>query len=147
MAFRIVTVPFESERGVFPDNELNTFLLDKKVRSYRVEFFIHAGRPYWSVFIEYEEIEDKNVEKLTQALDERQKLVFERLKAWRKEKGKELGMPVYVVFSNNQLVELAKRLPQTYEAMKSINGIGDKKVKSFGKEVLDILRTFEGNND
>ena len=147
MAFRIVTVPFESDRGVFPDNELNTFLLDKKVRSYRVEFFIHAGRPYWSVFIEYEEIEDRSVEKLTQALDERQKLVFERLKDWRKSKGKELGMPVYVIFSNNQLVELAKKLPQTYEAMKSINGIGDKKVKSFGKEVMDILRSFEENND
>ena len=132
---------------MFPDNELNTFLLDKKVRSYRVEFFIHAGRPYWSVFIEYEEIEDRSVEKLTQALDERQKLVFERLKDWRKSKGKELGMPVYVIFSNNQLVELAKKLPQTYEAMKSINGIGDKKVKSFGKEVMDILRSFEENND
>ncbi len=56
-------------------------------------------------------------------------------------------MPVYIIFSNGQLVELAKRLPQTYEAMKSINGIGDKKVKSFGKEVIEILRTFEGNND
>ncbi len=147
MAFRIVTVPFDNDRGVFPDNELNTFLLDKKVRSYRVEFFIHAGMPYWSVFLEYEEVEDKSVEKLTQALDERQKLVFERLKDWRKSKGKELGMPVYVIFSNNQLVELAKKLPQTYEAMKSINGIGDKKVKSFGKEVMDILRSFEENND
>ncbi len=37
MAFRIITVPFDSERGVFPDNELNTFLLDKKVKTYRVE--------------------------------------------------------------------------------------------------------------
>ncbi len=147
MAFRIITVPFDNEREVFPDNELNNFLLDKKVRSYRVEFFIHAGRPYWSVFLEYEEIEDRSVEKLTQSLNERQKLIFERLKDWRKEKGKEVGMPVYIIFSNGQLVELAKRLPQTYEAMKSINGIGDKKVKSFGKEVMDILRTFEGNND
>ncbi|WP_367363441.1 HRDC domain-containing protein [Mesotoga sp.] len=147
MAFRIITDPFDNEREVFPDNELNNFLLDKKVRSYRVEFFIHAGRPYWSVFLEYEEIEDRSVEKLTQSLNERQKLIFERLKDWRKEKGKEVGMPVYIIFSNGQLVELAKRLPQTYEAMKSINGIGDKKVKSFGKEVMDILRTFEGNND
>ena len=147
MAFRIMTVPFDSDRGVFPDNELNTFLLDKKVMSYRVEFFIHAGRPYWSVFIQYEEIDDKSVEKLITSLGERQKLIFERLKDWRKEKGKELGMPAYIIFSNGQLVELAKRLPQTYEAMKFINGIGDKKVKSFGKEVLDILRTFEGNND
>jgi superfamily II DNA helicase RecQ len=147
MAFRIITGPFDSERGVFPDNELNTFLLDKKVMSYRVEFFIHDSSPYWSVFIQYEEIDDKSVEKLTQSLDERQKLLFERLKTWRKEKGKELGMPAYIIFSNGQLVELAKRLPQTYEAMKSINGIGDKKVKSFGKEVLDILRTFGGNND
>jgi len=86
MAFRIVTVPFDNERGVFPDNELNNFLLDKKVRSYRVEFFIHAGRIYWSVFVEYEEKEDRNVEKLTQTLDERQKLSFERLKEWRKKK-------------------------------------------------------------
>ena len=54
MAFRIITVFFDNERGVFPDNELNNFLLDKKVKSYRVEFFIHAGMPYWSVFLEYE---------------------------------------------------------------------------------------------
>ncbi|CCU85025.1 hypothetical protein PHOSAC3_150025 [Mesotoga infera] len=52
MAFRIITVPFDNERGVFPDNELNSFLLDKKVNNYCVEFFIHAGRPYWGVFLE-----------------------------------------------------------------------------------------------
>jgi hypothetical protein len=66
MAFRIITVPFDNAREVFPDNELNNFLLDKKVRSYRVEFFIHAGRSYWSVFLEYEEIEVTSVEKLIQ---------------------------------------------------------------------------------
>jgi len=65
MAFRIITITFDNEREVFPDNDLNTFLLDKKVKSYRVEFFINAGRPYWSVFLEYEEIEDRSVEKLT----------------------------------------------------------------------------------
>jgi len=37
MAFRIVTVSFDNERGVFPDNEPNNFLLDKKVKNYRVE--------------------------------------------------------------------------------------------------------------
>ncbi len=65
MAFRIITAPFDNDRGVFSDNELNNFLLDKKVNNYRVEFFINAGRPYWSVFLEYEEIEDRSVEKLT----------------------------------------------------------------------------------
>ena len=50
---------------MFSDNELNNFLLDKKVNNYRVEFFINAGRTYWSVFLEYEEIEDRSVEKLT----------------------------------------------------------------------------------
>ncbi len=39
MAFRIVTVSFDNERGVFPNNELNNFVLDKKVNNYRVEFF------------------------------------------------------------------------------------------------------------
>jgi len=62
MTFRIVTVSFDNEMGVFPDNELNNFLLDKKVNNYRVEFFIRAGMAYWSVFVEYEEKEDRNVE-------------------------------------------------------------------------------------
>ncbi|MDK2944452.1 hypothetical protein Y696_00535 [Mesotoga sp. H07pep.5.4] len=65
MAFRIITISFDNEREVFPDNDLNAFLLDKKVNNYRVEFFINAGRTYWSVFLEYEEIEDRSVEKLT----------------------------------------------------------------------------------
>jgi len=38
MAFRIITVPFDNEREVFPDNELNNFLLDKKINNYRVDF-------------------------------------------------------------------------------------------------------------
>jgi len=50
MAFRIVTVPFDNERGVFPDNELNTFLLGKKVENYRVDFFQVDWRQYWSTF-------------------------------------------------------------------------------------------------
>jgi len=50
MAFRIITVPFDSERGVFPDNELNTFLLNKKVKNYRVDFFQVDWRQYWSIF-------------------------------------------------------------------------------------------------
>jgi len=33
MAFRIITAPFDNEREVFPDNELNTILLDKKVKA------------------------------------------------------------------------------------------------------------------
>ena len=48
MAFRIITISFDNEREVFPDNDLNAFLLDKKVNNYRVEFFIHVGGPYWN---------------------------------------------------------------------------------------------------
>jgi len=147
MAFRIITVPFDREKGIFPDSELDTFLLDKKVKNYRVEFFHHAEKHYWSVFIEYEEIVDKKVEKITESLNERQKQIFEKLRNWRREKGRQLGLPVYIIFSNSQLVEMSRKLPKTYEAMKSINGIGDKKVKRFGKEILNILRNFEDNND
>ncbi len=39
MAFRIVTVPFDNERAVFPDNELNNFLLDKKVKNDTVWYY------------------------------------------------------------------------------------------------------------
>jgi len=53
MALRIITVPFDNERGTFTDNEINNFLLYKKLKSYRVQFFSYFGKPYWSIIIEY----------------------------------------------------------------------------------------------
>ena len=60
MEFRIITIPFDSARECFLEEELNSFCLNKRVNQYRIEFFKFGEKPYWSVFIEYETVlEDK----------------------------------------------------------------------------------------
>ncbi len=147
MPLRIITVAFDDLEERFQDEELRAFLIDKRMKSYKAEFLIHCGRPYWSVLIEYEETERKDDERPVEALDEKQKLLLEKLRYWRKEKAQQLGVPVYVIFSNSQMYELARKAPHDYESMKGIRGIGDKKIKNFGKEVLDIVQKSETDHD
>jgi len=69
--FKIITIPFDSSRKSFFEEELNKFCMDKKVNRYKTEFFSENGCTFWTVFIEYEPIisepetrkDDENIEK------------------------------------------------------------------------------------
>jgi len=72
-------------------------------------------------------------------LSEEQASRYERLKAWRKSKAKELDVPAFVIFSDQTLKNLALKNPKTLVDMKFIYGIGEAKVEKFGSSVLKQL--------
>ena len=78
---RILTIPFDSERELFFDDELRSFLLNKKVKLVKPEFFQRDGRPFWSVFVDYEvvlsEPEKKRAGSKEEILDETGKLLLQ----------------------------------------------------------------------
>ncbi len=77
-----------------------------------------------------------------------QQLLLTRVKEWRKQKTEETGVPVYVIGTNKQAIDLVKKAPRTIEAMKSIEGFGKKKIESFEKELVSLIRDFyEAKND
>jgi ATP-dependent DNA helicase RecQ len=65
---------------------------------------------------------------------------FQRLKAWRLEKATVLSVPAFVVFSDATLRSLAEVRPRDQESLRSISGIGQAKLKSYGNEVLALMR-------
>ncbi|MEA3404447.1 MAG: DNA helicase RecQ [Pseudomonadota bacterium] len=68
------------------------------------------------------------------------RIIFDELRALRKEIAESEDVPPYVVFSNATLVEMAKARPQNdYELIK-INGVGESKLARYGFEFLDFLR-------
>ncbi|MEA1989049.1 MAG: RQC domain-containing protein, partial [Pseudomonadota bacterium] len=68
------------------------------------------------------------------------RIIFDKLRALRKEIAESEDVPPYVVFSNATLVEMAKARPQNdYELIK-INGVGESKLARYGFEFLDFLR-------
>jgi hypothetical protein len=54
--YRIFTIPFDADKEVFGDEELNAFLTGKKVHEVKAEFFRMGTKAYWSVFVHYQPV-------------------------------------------------------------------------------------------
>ncbi len=65
--------------------------------------------------------------------------LYKRLHAWRAERADELDVEVYRIVPTTALKAIAKEQPVTLRELKAIKGIGDKRVKQFGAEILDII--------
>ncbi|WP_308188331.1 ATP-dependent DNA helicase UvrD2 [Nocardioides sp. R-C-SC26] len=65
--------------------------------------------------------------------------LFERLRAWRKERASADEVAAFMVFSNATLEQLAELRPTTPAAMLRINGIGKDKLERYGDDVLEVL--------
>lgn len=65
----------------------------------------------------------------------------EVLKAWRTEKSKQRGVMPSVVLSNALMDELAANPPANVEALSQMPWFGEKRVRLYGQELVDLLRT------
>jgi ATP-dependent DNA helicase RecQ len=59
-------------------------------------------------------------------------ILFERLRALRKQLADERKVPAYVVFGDATLRQMAREYPDRLEAMEGITGVGEKKRAEFG---------------
>jgi hypothetical protein len=143
MPVRIITIPFEPHKEIFHDEDLMKFLLNKHVRDLHPEFFQMNGRAYWTVFVNYENVlSDNDANKKQDGLDEGQRLLFTRLREWRKETAEKDGVPVYIIATNKQLMDIIHGTPRTLEMLSHIQGFGKKKVEKHGKEIIGIIDAF-----
>lgn len=68
--------------------------------------------------------------------------LYERLQQLRQQLAKRLGVPAYVVFSNETLREMCRRLPRTERELLKVSGVGEQKLKKFGRAFLDAMETW-----
>ena len=106
MQIRIFTLSFDELSEGFPDEIVTEFCLNKKVHRLDTQFFLQDGRAFWTVAIHYE-IVLKGEDKLRE-LDESQRLLFTKLKKWRKEQAGKEGIPPYLVATNAQFLYMVK---------------------------------------
>ena len=65
--------------------------------------------------------------------------LFEALRAWRRDRAKEMGVPPYVIFHDSTLRGVAATKPGTLKALGAIEGIGDTKLERHGESLLTAL--------
>ena len=141
--FRIITIPFDAEREVFADEILNSFCVNKRIIDYKVEFFVNEDKPYWSVFLEYEPVHhEDNSGDATKDMNTPERVLFNRLRDWRRERAEAEGVPVYIIATNRELRDMVKNAPQSLEALKNIKGYGRKKIERYGKDIVTIIKEF-----
>ena len=71
--------------------------------------------------------------------DEEAKRIQSELKKWRKRKAEELNVPPYIIFGDKTMNDIALKKPHTTDELYDVNGLGEKKVEKFGKEILEIV--------
>jgi ATP-dependent DNA helicase RecQ len=64
---------------------------------------------------------------------------FATLKAWRAQVAKAHDLPAYVVFHDATLAAMAQRQPRTLDELSGISGVGEKKLTTYGPEILRVL--------
>ena len=67
-------------------------------------------------------------------------LLFERLRALRRDLAEEAGVPPYVIFHDSTLREMASERPATPSALGRITGVGARKLEAYGDAFLSALR-------
>lgn len=149
MMIKIVTIPFSTAYGGFNDEELRGFLADKELISASDYLFTKDDIPYIAVVLKYfpyrteaQPISGKKIdsEEWRKLLSEEQMGLFNLLRDWRSKRCKKEGVPPYVLLNNNQLAMIVRGRPQSLGDLAKIEGIGKKKIDSFGQEILEITK-------
>ena len=74
-----------------------------------------------------------------EALSPEEFSLFSRLRDERKRIADAEGVPVYAVFTNEHLAEMAKRRPATLSSLGSIDGMGKARLEKHGARLLAII--------
>ncbi|MDQ6649063.1 MAG: HRDC domain-containing protein, partial [Actinomycetota bacterium] len=65
--------------------------------------------------------------------------LYERLRSWRLDRARELSQPAFCVFTDATLTAIAEAKPTSVAELVAIPGIGQRKLDSFGSDVLALV--------
>jgi superfamily II DNA helicase RecQ len=152
MAYKFITISIQ-DAGV-GEAELNAFLRGRRVLAVERRWVDAGLNSCWAICVDYlermEPVErpprgqGKNRVDYREVLGPEDFAVFARLRQWRKETAEAESVPVYTIFTNEQLAEMARQRVTTREGLERIAGVGDGRIDKYGSQVLDQVRQAAG---
>ena len=68
--------------------------------------------------------------------------LFEALRERRRALASEHGIPPYMIFHDSALIEMARVRPVAEDTMRAVSGVGEQKLRSYGKTFIDVIREY-----
>ncbi|AKU23656.1 DNA helicase RecQ [Massilia sp. NR 4-1] len=75
-------------------------------------------------------------------LTPQEQAIFDKLRWWRVETARAHSVPAYVIFVDATLREIAKAQPTSLDQMRGISGVGEKKLASYGEEIVELIASM-----
>ena len=67
-------------------------------------------------------------------------VLFEALRAWRRDEAHEQHVPPYVIFGDKTLHDIVRLKPRSPAELLLANGVGDSKLQRYGAAVLKVVK-------
>ncbi|MBN1654524.1 MAG: HRDC domain-containing protein [Deltaproteobacteria bacterium] len=138
---------FDPKTVGFDDNDLQEFANGREILNVYEHFFFHDQIPRWVLLISYRDSEislgehgnfDKKKDWRADLSDE-ERILYDGIRRWRNNRAQREGRPPYILLTNQQMAEIAKKRPKTVEALREIPGVGEAKAAGFGSELVALL--------
>lgn len=138
MQIKVFTIPISNPSAT--EDSVNAFLRSRRVVNLTKEFVHNGENSLWAIIVEY--LVDNSTDgakrgkvDYREVLSQEQFALFSRLREIRKEIAGKADVPVYTIFTNEQLAAIATVQPSSRTALQEIPGIGKAKVEKYGDPV------------
>jgi superfamily II DNA helicase RecQ len=155
MALRFFVIPVH-DSGAF-EQELNGFLASHKVVSIDRQLIDQGVNSFWAICVDYlshapgETNRNSNLSRkrvdYKAILPPEDFAVFSQLRDLRKELAQTEAVPVYALFTNEQLAQMVQRRCRSNSDLAQIEGIGESKIDKYAERLLPLLVTLEARPD
>jgi superfamily II DNA helicase RecQ len=145
MPFKMIAVSIRDPGQA--EEEWNAFLRSHRVLSVERRFAEDGASSFWCFCIDYLDRDGSsrgaafNRGKIDykEVLSPEEFAVFAKLRDLRKELAQAESVPMYTIFTNEQLAKIVQARVKSKAELEKIAGIGDARVGKYGKRVLELL--------
>ncbi len=138
MQIKTFTIPIVGGEAI--NEDLNLFLRSHKVLEVEKQLVLANGSGFWCFCITWMDggtgVEKEKTD-YKKVLDEATFKRFSHLRDIRKRLAQEEAIPAYAIFTDEELAALAKMEELTLASMKTVKGIGEKKIEKYGKHFIE----------
>lgn len=136
--------------------ECNRFCAAHRVLTLEKHFVVDGAQSYWAICVTVaggagplpdslkvgaDRTQTQRIDYKT-ILSEADFAAYAELRAWRKTMAEQEGVPVYAVFTNEQLAEIIRRRVHDLKELGGIDGIGASRLERYGGAVLARLASL-----
>jgi len=156
MSLRFFVIPVQDIDAATA--ELNSFLSSHKILTIDRNWVDLGSNSYWALCVNYLQgggnaVPARNNNVNRSRIDYKEILapvefdVFSRLRELRKELAQKEAIPVYALFTNEQLAQIVQQRCQTKSDLAKIDGIGESKIDKYADHLLPLLVSLRESKD